>query len=89
MRVIKITNFCKIRQNMSRIDNKFQIALLLPTVELGAYWLPVLEELTKLSEKAILYTGRPWSGFDSHTSSNAVIQVVGQTKRIKVTMEVA
>jgi glycosyltransferase involved in cell wall biosynthesis len=80
--VIKITKFFKMHQNMSHIDNKFQIALLLPTVELGAYWLPVLEELTKLSEKAILYTGRPWSGFDSHTSSNAVIQVVGQTKRL-------
>jgi glycosyltransferase involved in cell wall biosynthesis len=63
---------------------KSRIALILPTVELGAYWQPVLDELTKFSEKVVLYTGRPWPGFDSQILSNSLIQVVGRTKRLTI-----
>ncbi|WYM02901.1 MAG: glycosyltransferase family 4 protein [Gloeotrichia echinulata CP02] len=64
--------------------NKSRIALILPTVELGAYWQPVLDELAKLSEKVVLYTGRPWPGFDSQILDNSVVQVVGKTKRLTI-----
>ncbi|MBW4633615.1 MAG: glycosyltransferase family 4 protein [Iphinoe sp. HA4291-MV1] len=67
--------------------DKLRIALLLPTVELGAYWQPVLQELTNLSEQAILYTGRPWAGFDSQAVSNSAIKVIGNTIRVTANKE--
>ncbi len=59
-----------------------RIALLLPTVELGAYWQPVLTELTKISEQVMLYTGRPWAGFDPTDPQNTTVEVVGKTVRV-------
>jgi glycosyltransferase involved in cell wall biosynthesis len=58
-----------------------RLAMLFPTVELGTYWKPVLYELTKLSQKTILYTGCPWKGFDPQ-SVDVPVEVVGETKRI-------
>ncbi|WP_315790183.1 glycosyltransferase family 4 protein [Fischerella sp. JS2] len=71
---------------MNKID-KPRIALLLPTVELGAYWQPVLEELTNLSDQTILYTGRPWPGFDLEAGNNSVVKVVGNTVRVTANKE--
>ena len=58
------------------------IALLLPTVELGTYWQPVLAELKQELEKVILYTGRPWPGFEQSNSQSTGVEVVGKTVRI-------
>ena len=69
------------------IVNHLRIALLLPTIELGAYWRPVVENLTRLSQKTILYTGHPWRGFNSQDPSNAAIEVVGEIKRITTNTE--
>lgn len=71
---------------MNKID-KPRIALLLPTVELGAYWQPVLEELTNLSDQTILYTGRPWPGFDLQAGNNSAVKVVGKTMRVTANKE--
>ncbi|BAZ69116.1 MAG: glycosyltransferase family 4 protein [Pelatocladus maniniholoensis HA4357-MV3] len=71
---------------MKKID-KPRIALLLPTVELGAYWQPVLEELTNLSDQTILYTGRPWPGFDLQAGNNYTVKVVGKTMRLTANKE--
>jgi glycosyltransferase involved in cell wall biosynthesis len=71
---------------MNEID-KLRIALLLPTVELGSYWQPVLEELAKLSEQTILYTGRPWPGFDLQAVTNSAVKVVGNTVRVTASKE--
>ncbi len=59
-----------------------RIALLLPTVELGAYWKPVIRELAKISDRVILYTGRPWPGFDPRHPDSEHVQIVGETIRI-------
>jgi glycosyltransferase involved in cell wall biosynthesis len=73
-------------QKMNSIK-ECRIALLLPTVELGTYWQPVLKQLTNLSEKAILYTGRPWPGFDSQDPNNFTTKVVGNTIRVTTNTE--
>jgi glycosyltransferase involved in cell wall biosynthesis len=63
-----------------------RIALLFPTVELGAYWQPVLEKLAH-SQQVMLYTARPWAGFDPDDPKNATVEVVGTTVRINNSQE--
>ncbi len=59
-----------------------RVALLLPTVELGAYWQPVVQALSQISPQVVLYTGRPWAGFDPQDPQTAYVEVVGTTVRI-------
>ncbi|MGK7926914.1 MAG: glycosyltransferase family 4 protein [Spirulina sp.] len=56
-----------------------RIAWLVPSVELGAYWQPVLQHFTQAFEKTIFYTGRVWPDFDANISGAAAIQIVGKT----------
>jgi glycosyltransferase involved in cell wall biosynthesis len=70
---------------MSKLKSDRQllrIALLLPTVELGGYWQPVVQELAQISEQVRLYTGRPWAGFDPQDPETAYVEVVGKTVRV-------
>lgn len=62
--------------------NSLRIALLFPTVELGTYWQPVLKRLAQISQQVILYTGRPWAGFDPDDPENTTVEVVGKTVRV-------
>jgi glycosyltransferase involved in cell wall biosynthesis len=64
-----------------------RIALLFPTVELGAYWQPVLKNLAQIEERVILYTGRPWAGFDPDDPENAPVEVVGEAIRVNNTQD--
>ncbi len=61
----------------------YKIAFLYPSVELGAYWQPVLKEIKNLLEQTIFFTGRLWPGFDANLPGNSVIHVVGKTRFIK------
>jgi glycosyltransferase involved in cell wall biosynthesis len=67
--------------------NSLRIALLFPTVELGTYWQPVLKKLAEISQQVILYTGRPWAGFDPDDPENATVAVVGTTVRVTSSQE--
>lgn len=71
----------------TNVIKPIRIALLLPTIELGAYWQPVVKHLTQQSEQTRLYTGRPWRGFDPQDLDNVAIEVVGETKRITASTE--
>jgi glycosyltransferase involved in cell wall biosynthesis len=62
--------------------SSLRIALLFPTVELGTYWQPVLKELAEISQQVMLYTGRPWAGFDPDDPENATVEVVGTAVRV-------
>jgi glycosyltransferase involved in cell wall biosynthesis len=64
------------------ISKSLRIALLFPTVELGTYWQPVLKELTEISQQVMLYTGRPWAGFDPDDPENTTVEVVGKAVRV-------
>jgi glycosyltransferase involved in cell wall biosynthesis len=66
-------------QNSSK---PLRIALLFPTVELGTYWKPVLKNLAQISQQVILYTGRPWAGFDPEDPENNTVEVVGEAVRV-------
>jgi glycosyltransferase involved in cell wall biosynthesis len=59
-----------------------RVALLFPTVELGTYWQPVLKELAQISQQVILYTARPWAGFNPDDPETALVEVVGTTVRV-------
>ncbi|MEG4214220.1 glycosyltransferase family 4 protein [Microcoleus sp. Pol14C6] len=59
--------------------NELRIAWLVPEVELGAYWQPVLREFTKIFKNTVFYTGRVWSGFDPTLPGASAIQLVGET----------
>jgi GT2 family glycosyltransferase len=61
-----------------------RIALLLPTVELGAYWQPVLRELAQRCPQTLLYTGRLWPDFDPHSPGSEFFQLVGKTKPLSI-----
>jgi glycosyltransferase involved in cell wall biosynthesis len=69
---------------MNNTDN-LRVAFLYPSVELGAYWLPVLDEFKKIFRQTIFYTGRLWPGFDPETPGASVIKVVGQTNFVEMT----
>jgi glycosyltransferase involved in cell wall biosynthesis len=64
--------------------NNLRIAWLVPHVELGAYWQPVLREFTKVFKNTIFYTGRVWPGFDPNVPGADVIKLVGEMKSIEV-----
>jgi glycosyltransferase involved in cell wall biosynthesis len=66
------------------MDN-LRIAWLVPSVELGAYWQPVLAEFTKKFKNTIFYTGLVWPGFDPQAPGANIIQVVGQMRSIETT----
>lgn len=68
---------------MDDIKN-LRIAWLVPHVELGAYWQPVLREFTEFFKNTIFYTGRVWPGFDPHVPGADVIKLVGEMKSIEV-----
>lgn len=62
-----------------------RIAWLVPSVELGAYWQPVLREFTKVYKNTIFYTGQVWPGFDPTAPGASAIQLVGQMKFVELT----
>jgi glycosyltransferase involved in cell wall biosynthesis len=69
------------------LDSKHvRIALLFPTVELGTYWQPVLEKLAH-SQQVMLYTARPWAGFDPDDPKNVAVEVVGTAVRVNNSQE--
>jgi len=63
--------------------NEIRIAWLVPEVELGAYWQPVLREFTKIFKHTVFYTGRVWPGFDPTLPGASAIQLVGETKFVE------
>lgn len=63
--------------------NDLRIAWLVPEVELGAYWQPVLKEFTKVFKNTVFYTGRVWPGFDPTAPGASAIQLVGETKFVE------
>lgn len=62
-----------------------RVAWLVPEVELGAYWQPVLREFTKVFKNTVFYTGRVWPGFDPTLPGASAIQLVGETKFVETT----
>jgi hypothetical protein len=65
--------------------NDLRIAWLVPSVELGAYWQPVLAEFTKVFKNTRFYTGRVWPGFDPNVPGANVIKIVGEMKSLEMT----
>lgn len=61
-----------------------RIAWLVPSVELGAYWQPVLREFAKFFKNTIFYTGRVWPGFDPQVPGADVIKIVGEMKSLEI-----
>jgi glycosyltransferase involved in cell wall biosynthesis len=59
-----------------------RVAFLLPTVELGSYWKPILTELKQITQQVRLYTGRPWPGFDPDDRATDTVEVVGKAVRV-------
>ena len=66
-------------------SNDLRIAWLVPSVELGAYWQPVLREFTRVYKNTIFYTGLVWPGFDPDVPGAQVIQLVGEMKSLELT----
>jgi hypothetical protein len=71
-------------ENMDNNHN-LRVAWLVPSVELGAYWQPVLQEFAKIFKNTIFYTGLVWPGFDPNVPGADVIQLVGEMKSLEMT----
>jgi glycosyltransferase involved in cell wall biosynthesis len=69
-------------------NSRLRVAFLYPTVELGAYWQPVLAEFIQRFKHTIFYTGRLWPGFDRQTQGASVFRQVGKTQFVAVTQKV-
>jgi len=65
--------------------NQLRVAWLVPSVELGAYWQPVLEEFTKVFPNTIFYTGLVWPGFNPELPGANIIKLVGEMKSLELT----
>jgi glycosyltransferase involved in cell wall biosynthesis len=65
--------------------HNLRIAWLVPSVELGAYWQPVLQEFAKVFKNTIFYTGLVWPGFDPKVPGADVIKIVGEMKSLEMT----
>ena len=63
--------------------DELRVAWLVPAVELGAYWQPVLREFTKVFKNTVFYTGCVWSGFDPTMPGSSAIKLVGETKFVE------
>lgn len=60
-----------------------RIALVVPTVELGAYWKPVLDDLAGRCEETRLFTAMPWRGIrDEELHPAGRVTVVGEKRRV-------
>lgn len=66
-------------------NHDLRIAWLVPSVELGAYWQPVLEEFSQVFKNTIFYTGLVWPGFDPSVPGADIIQLVGEMKSLEMT----
>jgi glycosyltransferase involved in cell wall biosynthesis len=69
--------------------NNLRVAFLYPSVELGAYWLPVLKEFKKIFRQTVFYTGHVWPGFDSQSTDTDVIKLIGKSGRFAKQTNVA
>jgi glycosyltransferase involved in cell wall biosynthesis len=67
--------------------SRLRVAFLYPTVELGAYWQPVLAEFIQRFKNTIFYTGRLWPGFDRQIPGASVIRLIGQTQFVAVSQK--
>ncbi len=63
--------------------DEIRVAWLVPEVELGAYWQPVLREFTQVFKNTVFYTGRVWSGFDPTLPGASSIVLVGETNFVE------
>ncbi|MEC4985597.1 MAG: glycosyltransferase family 4 protein [Oscillatoria sp. PMC 1076.18] len=66
------------------MNKNLRVAWLVPSVELGAYWQPVLAEFKKAYPQTIFYTGLVWPGFDPKVPGADLIQIVGQMKSLEI-----
>lgn len=57
---------------------------MIPTVELGAYWKPVLREMDDRTDAVRVFTAMPWRGVrdDELVAGGGHLQVVGQKRRV-------
>jgi len=67
------------------MNENLRIAWLIPSVELGAYWQPVLAEFTKVFPQTKFYTGLVWPGFDPSVPGSQAIELVGEMKSVEIT----
>ncbi len=61
-----------------------RIAWLHPSVELGAYWQPVLDAFTQVFPKSVFYTGLVWPDFDPQLPGNNIVKIVGKMKSLEI-----
>lgn len=70
---------------MTDNNHDLRVAWLVPSVELGAYWQPVLAEFAQVFKQTIFYTGLVWPGFDPSIPGADTIQIVGAMKSLEMT----
>jgi len=61
-----------------------RVAWLLPSMERGNYWQPILKEFTKIFPQTIVYTGF-WEGFVPGLAETFSVQVVGKMQFVSTT----
>jgi glycosyltransferase involved in cell wall biosynthesis len=80
-------SFSPLKSELIMDYSRLRIAFLYPTVELGAYWQPVLAAFIQQFKNTMFYTGRLWPGFDPQMPGASVIRVVGQTQFVEVSQK--
>lgn len=68
-------------------SNEFQYraAFLIPSAKYGAYWLPILAEISQYFTDVICYTGELPNSFNPTAPGASLFQVVGKTRKLNLT----
>jgi glycosyltransferase involved in cell wall biosynthesis len=74
----------KVENKELNMDN-LRIAIVVPSVEFGSYWRPVLYELTKICKNTIFYTGCLWPKFDLEAPGASAVKLVGKFTFVEAT----
>ncbi|MFQ4139760.1 glycosyltransferase family 4 protein [Nodosilinea sp. PGN35] len=65
--------------------NCLKVAWLVPSVEAGAYFGPIIRECSQIFEGTAFYTGQVWPNFSLDDPGASYVQVVGETKFLEST----
>jgi glycosyltransferase involved in cell wall biosynthesis len=65
---------------MTLNTQNYRVAWVVPSVERGTYWQPILREFTQIFQQTTFFSGDVWPNFDATAPGAAVVKVVGEMK---------
>jgi glycosyltransferase involved in cell wall biosynthesis len=65
---------------MTLNSQNYRVAWVVPSIERGTYWQPILREFTQIFQQTTFFSGDVWPNFDATAPGASVVKVVGKIK---------